>query len=61
MPTRRPAPTPAGLAEALHPELLKTFKPAFLGRVTLVPYFPLTDDDHAADRGSCNWSGSAGV
>ena len=38
------APEPAGLAEALHPELLKTFKPAFLGRVTLVPYFPLTDD-----------------
>ena len=36
-------PTAAGLAEALHPELLKTFKPAFLGRVTLVPYFPLSD------------------
>ena len=37
-------PDAAGLAEALHPELLKTFKPAFLGRVTLVPYFPLSDD-----------------
>jgi type VI secretion system protein VasG len=37
-------PTPAALAEALHPELLKTFKPAFLGRVTLVPYYPLPDD-----------------
>jgi type VI secretion system protein VasG len=37
-------PEPAGLAEALHPELLKTFKPAFLGRVTMVPYFSLTDD-----------------
>jgi type VI secretion system protein VasG len=37
-------PDPAGLAEALHPELLKTFKPAFLGRVTLVPYYPLADD-----------------
>ena len=36
-------PDPAALAEALHPELLKTFKPAFLGRVTLVPYFPLSD------------------
>jgi type VI secretion system protein VasG len=36
-------PEPAALAEALHPELLKTFKAAFLGRVTLVPYFPLTD------------------
>lgn len=37
-------PNAAGLAEALHPELLKTFKPAFLGRVTLVPYFPLGDE-----------------
>jgi type VI secretion system protein VasG len=26
------------------PELMKTFKPAFLGRVTLVPYFPLSPD-----------------
>jgi type VI secretion system protein VasG len=38
------APDPAGLAEALRPELLKIFKPAFLGRVTLVPYFPLSDE-----------------
>ena len=30
-----------GLAEALRPELLKTFKPAFLGRLTVVPYLPL--------------------
>ncbi len=37
-------PDEAGLAEALRPELLKVFKPAFLGRVTLVPYFPLSDD-----------------
>ena len=37
-------PDPVGLAEALHPELLKTFKPAFLGRVTLVPYYPLTEE-----------------
>ena len=36
-------PSPAGLAEALMPELQKTFKPAFLGRVTLVPYLPLDD------------------
>ena len=35
------APDAAGLAEALRPELAKVFKPAFLGRVTLVPYFPL--------------------
>ena len=37
------APDAAGLAEALRPELAKYFKPAFLGRVTLVPYFPLSD------------------
>jgi type VI secretion system protein VasG len=37
-------PDAAGLAEALRPDLLKIFKPAFLGRVTLVPYFPLSDD-----------------
>jgi len=37
------APDAAGLAEALRPELAKFFKPAFLGRVTLVPYFPLPD------------------
>jgi type VI secretion system protein VasG len=36
-------PDPAALSEALHAELLGTFKPAFLGRLTLVPYFPLTD------------------
>ncbi len=37
------APDAAGLAEALKPELLKVFRPAFLGRVTLVPYLPLPE------------------
>ena len=37
------APDAAALSEALMPELLKHFKPAFLGRVTLVPYLPLSD------------------
>ena len=36
-------PDAAGLAEALRPELLKVFKPAFLGRIAIVPYFPLSD------------------
>ncbi|MGE0416079.1 MAG: type VI secretion system ATPase TssH, partial [Acetobacteraceae bacterium] len=36
------APDAAGLTEALRPELMHWFKPAFLGRVTLVPYFPLS-------------------
>ena len=38
------APDAAGLAEALMPELMKSFKPAFLGRVTIVPYFPLSPE-----------------
>ncbi len=37
-------PSPEALASAMHTELLKTFKPAFLGRLTLAPYFPLGDD-----------------
>jgi len=37
-------PSPEGLGAALHPELLKTFKPAFLGRLKVVPYFPLSDE-----------------
>jgi type VI secretion system protein VasG len=37
-------PDAAGLAEALRPELLKVFKPAFLGRISIVPYFPLSDE-----------------
>ena len=37
-------PDPDALAEILYPELLKTFKPAFLGRVTVVPYYPLSDE-----------------
>jgi type VI secretion system protein VasG len=37
-------PDAEGLASVLRPDLLKTFKPALLGRLTVVPYFPLTDD-----------------
>jgi len=36
-------PSSEALAEAIHPELLKSFKPAFLGRITVIPYFPLSD------------------
>nr|WP_237072838.1 type VI secretion system ATPase TssH [Pseudaestuariivita rosea] len=32
------------LEKALKPELLETFKPAFLGRVAILPYIPLTKD-----------------
>jgi type VI secretion system protein VasG len=38
------APGPDGLAAALREELAKIFKPAFLGRVTMVPYLPLGQD-----------------
>ena len=41
-PDRRP--DLAELTEAIRPELLKSFKPAFLGRCSVVPYFPLADD-----------------
>jgi type VI secretion system protein VasG len=38
------APEPAGLTEAIRPELLKVFKPALLGRMIVVPYYPISDD-----------------
>jgi type VI secretion system protein VasG len=37
-------PDPDRLAAALRPELMRYFRPAFLGRVTVVPYLPLPDD-----------------
>ncbi len=37
-------PDPKGIEELLRPELLKVFKPAFLGRVVVIPYLPLSDE-----------------
>jgi len=37
-------PNAEGLVKALKPELNKTFKPAFLGRTVIIPYFPIKDD-----------------
>ena len=37
-------PTPEGLVKALKPELNKIFKPAFLGRMVIVPYYPIRDE-----------------
>ena len=37
-------PEPEGLVEALRPDLLKVFKPAFLGRLITVPYYPISDE-----------------
>jgi type VI secretion system protein VasG len=36
------------LAEALRPALYNAFKPAFLGRMKVVPYYPISDDVLAA-------------
>ncbi len=36
-------PTPDGLAEIIRPSLMKHFKPAFLGRLTVVPFYPIDD------------------
>ncbi|HWE00419.1 MAG TPA: AAA family ATPase, partial [Bryobacteraceae bacterium] len=33
-----------GLVQALKPELNKIFKPAFLGRLVVIPYFPVRDE-----------------
>ena len=37
-------PLPEGLVKALKPELNKIFKPAFLGRMVIIPYFPIRDE-----------------
>ncbi len=37
-------PSSEGLAKALKPELDKTFKPAFLGRMVIIPFFPVRDE-----------------
>ena len=38
-------PGPEGLIKALKPELNKIFKPAFLGRMVLIPYLPIRDEN----------------
>ncbi|HKW98169.1 MAG TPA: type VI secretion system ATPase TssH [Bryobacteraceae bacterium] len=44
--TADPETTPGaeGLVKALKPELNKIFKPAFLGRLVIIPYFPIRDE-----------------
>ncbi|HEX4595784.1 MAG TPA: type VI secretion system ATPase TssH [Bryobacteraceae bacterium] len=37
-------PSPQGLVAALKPELNKIFKPAFLGRMVTIPYYPIRDE-----------------
>ena len=38
-------PGSTGLVNALKPELNKIFKPAFLGRLVVIPYFPIRDEN----------------
>ncbi len=37
-------PSPDGLIEAIKPELHKAFKPALLGRMVTVPFYPISDE-----------------
>lgn len=37
-------PTPEALDSLIRPQLNKAFKPAFLGRLKVVPYYPISDD-----------------
>ena len=37
-------PEPEGLVDAVRPELVKAFKPALLGRMFVVPYYPISDE-----------------
>jgi len=37
-------PFPDGIVKAMKPELNKIFKPAFLGRMVIIPYYPIRDE-----------------
>jgi type VI secretion system protein VasG len=37
-------PGPEGMVKALKPELNKIFKPAFLGRLLIIPFYPIRDE-----------------
>jgi type VI secretion system protein VasG len=37
-------PDPEGMAKALREPLLKVFPPALLGRLVVIPYYPLSDE-----------------
>ena len=38
------APSPEGIVKAMKPEMDKVFKPAFLGRMVTIPYYPVRDE-----------------
>lgn len=37
-------PTPGMLEEQIRPQLMKAFKPAFLGRLKVIPFYPIADE-----------------
>lgn len=37
-------PTPEELEALIRPQLMKAFKPAFLGRLKVIPFYPIPDD-----------------
>lgn len=37
-------PTPEALEALIRPQLMKAFKPAFLGRLKVIPFYPIADD-----------------
>jgi type VI secretion system protein VasG len=39
-----PLPTPEELDQKIRPQLVKAFKPAFLGRLKVIPFYPISDD-----------------
>jgi len=41
---KKRAPTPEDLLELLREDLQSAFKPAFLGRLSVVPYYPIKDE-----------------
>jgi type VI secretion system protein VasG len=38
-------PSPKGILDTIKPELNKVFKPAFLGRMVIIPYYPVRDEN----------------
>ncbi|MCC4116945.1 type VI secretion system ATPase TssH [Aromatoleum toluclasticum] len=42
--TRKDMPSAADLGDSLRPVLYQNFKPAFLGRMKVIPYYPISDE-----------------
>lgn len=45
--TEETLPTVEALDQMIRPQLVKVFKPAFLGRLQTIPFYPINDDDLA--------------